>query len=84
MCGKSADNLRFSHPFEIRMRVEGGATIPTYRVPLVWQLYGHVHVTAETKEAAIEYALGPECPLPPGDYVTDSVAVDEDIEVEEE
>lgn len=46
--------------------------------------YGHVHVTAETKEAAIEYALGPECPLPPGDYVTDSVAVDEDIEVEEE
>lgn len=38
----------------------------------------------ETKEAAIEYALGPECPLPPGDYVTDSVAVDEDIEVEEE
>ena len=56
--------------------------MPTYRVPLVWQLYGHVHVTAETKEAAIEYALGPECPLPPGDYVTDSVAVDEDIEVE--
>ena len=50
----------------------------------LWQLYGHVHVTAETKEAAIEYALGPECPLPPGDYVTDSVAVDEDIEVEEE
>ena len=66
--------------------------MPTYRVQLVWQLYGHVkttmdrhvHVTAETKEAAIEYALGPECPLPPGDYVTDSVAVDEDIEVEEE
>ena len=58
--------------------------MPTYRVPLVWQLYGHVHVTAETKEAAIEYALGPECPLPPGDYVTDSVAVDEDIEVEAE
>ena len=57
--------------------------MPEFRVPLVWQVYGHVNVTADTKEDAIAYALGPECPLPQGDYVDDSVMVDEDLEVEE-
>ena len=50
-----------------------------YRIPLVWQMYGHVNVEAESLEEAIEYALGPDCPLPDGDYVDDSVAVDEDL-----
>ena len=57
--------------------------MPEFKVPLVWQEYGHVYVNASTKEEAIVYALGPECPLPQGDYVDDSVMVDEDLEVEE-
>ena len=55
----------------------------SFQVRVVWQVYGHVNVTADTKEDAIAYALGPECPLPQGDYVDDSVMVDEDLEVEE-
>ena len=57
--------------------------MPEFRVPLVWQVYGRVNVTADTKEDAIAYALGPECPLPQGAYVDDSVMVDEDLEVKE-
>jgi hypothetical protein len=48
----------------------------TFRIPLVWQEYGHVDVEAETLEEAIEYALGPECPLPEGSYVDESIEVD--------
>jgi len=48
-----------------------------FRIPLVWQMYGHVDVDAETLEEAIEYAMGPECPLPEGSYVDDSVQVDD-------
>lgn len=51
--------------------------MPTFRIPLVWQMYGHVNVEAETLEEAIEYALGPECPLPEGSYVDESVQVDD-------
>ena len=60
--------------------------MPTFRIPLTWELYGHVTVTAPTKEAAIEYALGPDCPLPEGNYVADSVRVDDlvDIKIMEE
>lgn len=49
--------------------------MPEFKVPLVWQEYGHVYVNAATKEEAIAYALGPECPLPQGDYVDDSVII---------
>ena len=49
----------------------------TFRIPLVWQMYGHADVDAETLEEAIEYALGPECPLPEGSYVDDSIQVDD-------
>ena len=60
--------------------------MPTFRIPLTWELYGHVTVTASTKEAAIEYALGPDCPLPEGNYVDDSIRVDDlvDIKIMEE
>lgn len=51
--------------------------MPTFRIPLVWQMYGHADVDAETLEEAIEYALGPECPLPDGNYVDDSIQVDD-------
>lgn len=33
-----------------------------YRIPLVWDVYGHVWVKADTEKEAIEIALGPECP----------------------
>lgn len=51
--------------------------MPTFRIPLVWQMYGHADVDAETLEDAIEYALGPDCPLPEGNYVDDSIQVDD-------
>jgi len=54
----------------------------TYRIPLVWQMYGHITVEAESESEAIEYALGPECPLPEGNYVDDSVQVDDLTEIE--
>jgi hypothetical protein len=50
----------------------------TYRIPLVWQVYGHINVDAESLKEAIEYALGPECPLPDGEYVDESIKVDYD------
>lgn len=47
-------------------------------IPLTWEMYGKVRVDAETLEEAIEYVLGPECPLPEGSYVDESVRVDHD------
>ena len=49
-----------------------------YRIPLVWEMYGHVNVTAASLEKAVDYALGPDCPLPDGNYLDDSVTVDEE------
>ena len=48
-----------------------------FRVPVVWQMYGHVDAEAETLEEAIAYVLGPECPLPESNYVDDSIQVDD-------
>lgn len=31
----------------------------------------------DTLDDAIEYALGPDCPLPEGEYVDDSIQVDD-------
>ena len=56
----------------------------TYRIPLIWQEYGHVSVEAESMEEAIEYALGPDCPLPEGAYVDESVEVDYAVLEQEE
>ena len=53
------------------------SSVKSYRIPLVWEMYGHVDVEAENLSAAIEYALGPKCPLPDGSYVSDSVRVDD-------
>lgn len=50
-----------------------------YLIPLVWQMYGKVEVEAASLREAIDYALGPECPLPEGDYLDESVVVDEDL-----
>ena len=53
-----------------------------YRIPLIWSMYGHVTVEADSVEEAIAYALGPECPLPDGSYLDASAEVDES-EIEE-
>lgn len=45
-------------------------------------MYGHVDVEADSQEQAIEIALGPNCPLPDGEYVDDSVQVDDLIGIE--
>ncbi len=52
-----------------------------YRIPLVWSMYGHIDVEAESKEQAIDIALGPECPLPEGEYLDESVQVDRDLDI---
>lgn len=49
----------------------------SFRIPLVWQMYGHVDVEADTMDDAIKYTLGPDCPLPEGEYVDDSIQVDD-------
>ena len=51
----------------------------TYRIPLVWQMYGHCDIDANSFEEAVKIALGPETPLPDGSYVDDSVAVDYEV-----
>ena len=54
-----------------------------FSIPLVWEVYGHVRVTADTKAQAVEYALGPECPLLDGNYVYNSIRVYDTVEIEE-
>ena len=49
----------------------------SFRIPLVWQMYGHVDVEADTLDDPSESALGPDCPLPEGEYVDDSIQVDD-------
>ena len=51
----------------------------TYRIPLVWQMYGHCCVDANSLEDAIKIALGPDTSLPDGCYVEESVAVDYEV-----
>ena len=54
-----------------------------FRVPLVWEMYGHVYVEAESEEEAVDIALGPNSPLPDnGEYVDHSVMVDDLVEIE--
>ena len=50
-----------------------------FRIPMVWQMYGRLDVEADSLQEAIEYALGPESPLPEGSYLDDSVAIDETV-----
>lgn len=53
-----------------------------YRIPLAWEMYGHLWVEAETEEEAIEIALGAETPLPEGSYVDDSCVIDDCCPIE--
>lgn len=56
-----------------------GVNMDTYRIPLVWQMYGYCDVDANSLEEAIEIALGPDTPLPDGSYVDDSITVDYEV-----
>ena len=48
----------------------------TYRVPVVWQMYGYVEVQAESMAEATHVAM--DAPLPiDGDYIEGSFEVDE-------
>ena len=55
-----------------------GAEEKTYKIPITWQMYGVVSVTARTIREAIDYVIGPECPLPEGNYIDESVQIDEE------
>lgn len=48
----------------------------TYRVPLVWEQKGYIYVQASSGEEAIERALGPNVPLPEGEYLEGSCWID--------
>jgi len=49
----------------------------TYKVPVVWQMYGYVEVEAENVDEAVLIAEG--APLPDnGEYVEGSFEVDHD------
>jgi hypothetical protein len=48
----------------------------TYRVPVVWQMYGYVEVQAESMSEAVNNAM--EAPLPEdGSYIEGSFELDE-------
>ena len=55
----------------------------SFRIPLVWEMYGHLWVDAETKEEAIKIALDSETPLPDGYYVDESIKLDDECPIEE-
>lgn len=62
---------------------EGYGELKTYRIPLVWQMYGHVIIEAKTQQEAIERALSPYFPLPDdGEYVDGSCEIDPDVPIE--
>ena len=50
----------------------------SFRIPLVWQMYGHVDVDAETLEEAIEYAEQhiDEIPLTDMEWISGSDMLD--------
>lgn len=50
-----------------------------YRIPVSWEMYGHVEVEADSLEEAISIAESDETPLPDGDYINGSFEVDYEI-----
>jgi len=54
----------------------------TYKIPVVWQMYGYVEVEAESMVEAINLAY--DAPLPDdGSYIEGSFEVDEAVIVDE-
>lgn len=55
-----------------------------YTIPLSWREYGHITVEANSLQEAIDYVLGPECPLPAGSYEDDSLMIDYETFISDE
>lgn len=53
----------------------------TYKIPVVWQMYGVVRVEADSLEQAMELAL--EAKLPDGDYIEGSFELDNEEIIKE-
>jgi hypothetical protein len=53
--------------------------MPTYKVPVSWEVYGHDEVEAESAAEALEIARADDRSLPQGDYIEGSFKVDEEI-----
>lgn len=53
-----------------------------FRIPVVWEEYGHVFVEAESLDDAIELALDEGAPLPEGTYVDGSLMMDNSCPIE--
>ena len=52
----------------------------TYKIPVVWQMIGHVEVQAESLDDAVEKVLDTSVPLPEdGEYIEGSFEVDESV-----
>ena len=50
----------------------------TFKIPVVWQVYGICHVEANSLEEAKNKALDGNTPLPDGNYIDDSMTLDEE------
>ena len=47
-----------------------------YKIPCVWQMYGHHNIEANSISEAIEIALSDEVGLPDGEYLPTTFEVD--------
>ena len=51
----------------------------TYKIPVVWQMYGHIEVEAESLDEAKERIYDSRIGLPDdGSYIEDSMEIDKD------
>lgn len=48
----------------------------TYKIPVVWSNWGLIEIEANNLEEAVQKVLSPDCGLPPGFYLEDSLEVD--------
>ena len=52
----------------------------TWKIPVIWKMYGTVEIEANTLEEAFELAEDDPIPLPDGDYVNEFWKVDSEDE----
>ena len=48
-----------------------------YSVPLEWSMWGRIKIKAHSEEEAVKIAFGSETPLPEGNYIDNSLMIDE-------
>jgi hypothetical protein len=54
----------------------------TYTIPVIWQSYGRMKIEADSLEEAKNIAIN-EAPLPEGNYIDDSIELDEESIIED-